>query len=56
MPVIGLVVIGQTVFQRKIGINIPARELSGLVISFIILGIISITINVKFMKYIKKEN
>jgi hypothetical protein len=55
MPIIGLVVIGQSIFQILININIPIKELIGLVVSFIILGIISIILNINFMKYVKEE-
>jgi len=53
MPVIGLIVIGQTVSTILMGITVEIRELTGLVFSFIILGTISIILNIKFMKYIK---
>lgn len=53
MPVIGLIVIGQTVFSILMGITIETRELIGLVFSFIIIGTISVILNIKFMKYIK---
>jgi len=55
MPVIGLLVIGQTFFQKRVGIIIPVRAFIGLVVSFIILGLISIILNTKFMKYIKEK-
>ncbi len=53
MPVIGLIVIGQNIVQTSMGIEIPIEALIGLVISFIVLGIIAIILNIKFMKYIK---
>jgi len=56
MPIIGLLVIGQTLFQKRLGISIPIREFIGLVVSFILLGLISIILNAKFMKYIKERS
>lgn len=54
--IVGLTVIGQNIVQSSIGIEIPVRELIGLVISFIILGIIATILNIKFLKYIKSED
>jgi len=51
--IIGLTVIGQSIVQTSIGIVIPVKELVVLVVSFIVLGIIAVVLNIKFMRYIK---
>ncbi|OEF95698.1 hypothetical protein [Desulfuribacillus alkaliarsenatis] len=48
---IGIIVIGQTLFQASMGIVIPIQELLGLVISFAILGLIAIILNIRFLKH-----
>lgn len=54
ITIIGFTVVGQNVFQTSMGIDIPIRELIGLVISFVVLGIIATILNARFMKYIIK--
>ncbi|TCT15600.1 hypothetical protein EDC18_103308 [Natranaerovirga pectinivora] len=53
MPIIGFVVIGQSIFQTAMGIDIPIKELIGLVISFIVLGAVAIYLNRRFLKHVK---
>lgn len=51
--IVGLTVIGQNIFQSSMGIDIPIRQLFGLVISFVVLGIVAIVLNIRFFKYLK---
>lgn len=53
--IVGLTVIGQNIFQSSMGIHIPLRQLFGLVISFVVLGIVATILNVKFLRYLKME-
>ena len=48
--IIGAVVIGQTVFQQSIGIAIPLPQFIGLVLSFVILGIFALILNIRFLR------
>lgn len=50
--IVGLTVIGQNIFQLSMGITIPVRQLIGLVISFVVLGIIATVLNIRFIKRI----
>lgn len=52
LTIVGLCVIGQTIMQTQLGIVLPLGQLIGLVVSFVILGIISVVLNVKFLKHI----
>jgi hypothetical protein len=53
ITLIGLCVIGQTVVQLALGIELEIQQMIGLVGSFVILGSIAIVLNMRFMKYIK---
>ncbi len=50
---VGLCVIMQTMAQKALGIVIPIGQIFGLVISFVILGVIAIVLNVKLLRYAK---
>lgn len=50
---VGLCVIMQTIAQKALGIVLPIGQIFGLVISFVILGVIAIVLNVKLLKYAK---
>ncbi|QNO14212.1 hypothetical protein HYG86_05215 [Alkalicella caledoniensis] len=50
---IGVIVIGQNIVQTSMGVDIPLESLIGLVFSFVVLGMIALILNIKFLKYIK---
>lgn len=50
---VGLCVIMQTIVSKALGIVIPTGQIFGLVISFVILGVIATVLNVKLLKYAK---
>lgn len=50
---VGFCVIAQTIMQTKLGIVLNAGQLIGLVLSFVILGVIAIILNYKLVKYVK---
>lgn len=54
ITIVGICVIGQTIFQTSLGIVLSTGQLFGLVISFIILGTIAIKLNVSFIKHFHK--
>lgn len=47
ITIIGVTVIGQNVFQVSAGVDIPLRQLFGLVVSFVVLGAIASILNVR---------
>lgn len=53
ITIVGLTVIGQNIFQSYIGVEIPIRQLFGLVISFAVLGSVAVILNMRFFKYLK---
>jgi len=53
ITIVGLTVIGQNIFQSYIGVEIPIRQLLGLVISFAVLGAVAIILNMRFLKHLK---
>lgn len=53
---IAILVISQRVFCAKLGIDIPIGALIGFIISFVIMGIISLYLVVKLLKMLHKEN
>lgn len=53
--IVGFTVIGQSIFQSSMGVDIPVRQLISLVVSFVVLGIIAAILNVKFIKYINTK-
>lgn len=50
IAIVGATVIGQNIFQSYLGIEIPIQQFIGLVVSFIVLGIISIILNLRFLE------
>lgn len=50
---VGICVIFQTIFQISLGIILPIGQLSGLVGTFIILGIFAVVLNIRLIKYVK---
>jgi hypothetical protein len=48
---VGLCVIMQTIVSKALGITIPIGQIFGLVISFVIIGIIATVLNFKLLKY-----
>lgn len=55
ITIIGILVISQNIFQRQLGIIIPLPQLIGLVISFVILGIIATFLNIRFLKKLNQQ-
>ena len=51
--IVGMTVIGQNIFQSSMGIDIPIRQLFGLVISFVCLAVIAIILNIRFFRFLK---
>lgn len=49
---VGICVIMQTIFQSALGIVLDAGQLFGLVISFVILGTIALSLNIKLLRHI----
>ena len=47
---IGLVVIGQTVFQRMVGIYLPIGQIIGMVGSFVILSLFALWLSVRYFR------
>jgi hypothetical protein len=47
---VGTMVAIQTMVQQRYGIEIPLPQMIGLVVSFIVLGIIALILNIRFMK------
>lgn len=56
ITIVGLTVIGQSVFQLALGVAIPPRQLFGLVLSFVLLGTIATMLNVRFLGTLGKVN
>ena len=52
---VGLCVIMQTIVQTSLGIVLEAGQMFGLVISFVVLGIVAVLLNIKLLKRIKQE-
>lgn len=48
--IIGAVVISQTAFQKSLGVNIPLPQFIGLVVSFVVLGMFGLFLNLRFMR------
>lgn len=53
ITIVGVIVIGQNLFQSSIGVTIPIEQLFGLVISFAVLGTVATVLNIKFLRNIK---
>jgi|LSQX01.1.fsa_nt_gb hypothetical protein len=53
ITIIGLTVIGQNVFQTSLGVDMPLRQLLELVVSFVVLGAIATTLNIRLLRYAK---
>ncbi len=51
ITIIGFTVIGQNVVQSSMGVDIPLRQLFGLVISFVALGVVAIILNIRLLRY-----
>lgn len=51
--IIGVTVIGQNIVQSYMGIVIPIQQFIGLVLSFVVLGVFAIIMNLRIFKYIK---
>ena len=49
LAIVGLTVISQSVFQYSMGIIVPINQMIGLVISFIILGLVASILNIRFL-------
>jgi len=54
ITIIGLTVIGQNVFQSFMGVDIPLRQLLGLVVSFVVLGAIATFLNIRLLRSVKQ--
>lgn len=50
---VGLCVIFQTVVQTRLGIVLSIGQMTGMVVSFVILGIIALFLNYQLLKYAK---
>ncbi len=55
IAIVGATVIGQNIFQSYMGVEIPIQQLIGLVVSFVILGIIAIILDIGFFRHLRVE-